>query len=366
MSKDEGADFKFVFYDDHGKIEHVNEENGAQNETHKPMGTLACLAMGFETVARHPVLITIPTVLDLFLWLGPRLSLAPIFRRAEQFVIQLLTMDGVVGEAEEAYLLLQQVFGELAVEFNLFAMLTPAPLLGVPSLMAERMSVLRPFGSRPEIVVASLFFVMAWVLILGAMGLLCSAFYLRTVGVRVVEELEADLPGPEGSFSLWWQLVKLAVILLAVLFSFSLLTSAMVSCIGLVSFPLAAFLMTLFSSLALFVIVHLIFAVPGIILLRRKPLQAMRESLLLTRGDFLNVTLLILLILIVSRGLNFVWKLPAPETWSTLIGIAGHAFVSSALTATLFVFYYERLQFLEVLMQAFATKEAPAQSLVGE
>ena len=103
------------------------------------------------------------------------------------------------------------------------------------------------------------------------------------------------------------------------------------------------------------------FTIPGIVQLQRGLLQAVKESLLLTRSDFLNVTFLLLLIFVISRGFNFVWTLPEFNSWAATIGLAGHAFVSTALTATLFIFYQERLNFLEVLQQIRAAK---AQSIV--
>ena len=49
------------------------------------MSVLACLAAGFDIVARHPLTVSVPLLLDLFLWLGPRLSLAPFFLALDRF-----------------------------------------------------------------------------------------------------------------------------------------------------------------------------------------------------------------------------------------------------------------------------------------
>jgi hypothetical protein len=48
--------------------------------------------------------------------------------------------------------------------------------------------------------------------------------------------------------------------------------------------------------------------------------------------------------------------------------LAGHAFVSTALTAAVFVFYQERLGFLKILkkLRAAETQEATAQPLAGK
>ena len=116
----------------------------------------------------------------------------------------------------------------------------------------------------------------------------------------------------------------------------------------------------------MFVAFHLIFAIPGMVQLRRSPLHAIQESILLTRVDFVSISMLVLLILVISKGFNVVWTLPDPATWSNLIGIAGHAFVSTALTATLFVFYQDRLNFLPKMEKAVVPQEIPAHSLLGD
>jgi len=132
--------------------------------------------------------------------------------------------------------------------------------------------------------------------------------------------------------------------------------------IGLLSRGLAYFALTFSFAFLVFIAFHFIFAIPGMVQLRHSPLHALQESILLTRVDFVNVSLLVLLILIISQGFNVVWRLPDPARWSTLIGIAGHAFVSTALITTLFVFYQDRLNFLPTMEQARVPQEAPAHS----
>jgi len=58
----------------------VNQTNDAHEDIRRPMGALACIVTGFEVVARHPTLIILPLALDLWLWLGPRLSIAPVLQ----------------------------------------------------------------------------------------------------------------------------------------------------------------------------------------------------------------------------------------------------------------------------------------------
>lgn len=345
----------------------MTEERKTQEEPRQPMGVLACLAAGFEIVARHPSIMIMPLLLDLFLWLGPRLSLAPIFMTLERFFTTFWTTGvSTMPEAQQMALLLTQTFNELAARYNLFAVLSPAPLLGAPTLMAEQMTLERPMGVRPEIVVASPLVVFGWIVLLIVVGFGINALYLRVVGRQVIAEMESPLPGPQSFWLLWGRLITLALILLSILGMLLFAGLSLAALISLLSTGLAFFVLTVWFALVAFVVFHLICVIPGMVQLCRSPLQALQESVLLTRVDFFNISLLVLLILVISRGFNVVWALPDPATWTNLIGIAGHSFVSTALITTLFVFYQDRLNFLPTMEKARVPQEIPAHSLMGD
>jgi hypothetical protein len=316
--------------------------------------------MGFEVVARNPELILTPLILDLFLWLGPRLSIAPIVQATKAFVHRWVLTDMSTPEVSEAAVMVDQVLSEVARTFDLFSALRPAPLVGVPVLMPYRITVARPFGARPELPVDSVGSMMGLTLLLMVVGLAFAALYLRGVGRRVIDETEAPLPGPRSSLTVWLEFLKFGALLLALLIIFLMAFSFFITLVGMVSMAVAGILVTLAFSSVLFVGVHLVFTIPGIVQLRRGSLRAIQESLILARSDFINVLFLLGLVLLISQGLNVVWSLPDPGSWSTLVGLAGHAFVSTGLTAALFIFYQERLNFLRILKQA-ATAHARAQ-----
>ena len=54
---------------------------------------------------------------------------------------------------------------------------------------------------------------------------------------------------------------------------------------------------------------------------------------------------LLILILVIGTGMNFLWRLTGTESWLTVFGIFGHAFISTALAVALFVFYRDRINF---------------------
>jgi hypothetical protein len=47
----------------------------------------------------------------------------------------------------------------------------------------------------------------------------------------------------------------------------------------------------------------------------------------------------------VTAGLDYLWSLPAEDSWMLLVGIAGHAVVTSGLLASTFVYYQDRYRY---------------------
>ena len=87
-------------------------------------GVWSALASGFDLTAKHPWLLLLPIVLDIFIWLGPRLRFQTII---EQIVATL-------PEEAEVLTLAEQLL-EVGPYTNLFSVFS-VPLVGVPVLLA--------------------------------------------------------------------------------------------------------------------------------------------------------------------------------------------------------------------------------------
>jgi hypothetical protein len=61
---------------------------------------------------------------------------------------------------------------------------------------------------------------------------------------------------------------------------------------------------------------------------------------------------LFMLIVLINIGLALVWNVPADDSWLLLLGLAGHALISTALVAATFVFYQDRLRWWIEMRQA--------------
>lgn len=323
------------------------------------MGILACLKAGFEIVSGHPTLMIIPIVLDVFLWLGPRLSLAPIFEGLALFLegeaaqSLLLTFPGGTQGVSE----LRQLF-EILGDYDFFSMLSlPIPFLGVPVLMPGYFSTEHLFGPRWIIPLGSPLQVLGVAIVLLVVGLGLNTLYLQMVGRTVIEETESVLPGPGSFFGLESRLVQFLWVLLAELLCLPLFVF-FYNFLAVFNQELAEFMLLGGYFFGCFAVMHLLFVVPGVVQVRRHLLAALRESVLLTRADFFYVVLLALLIFFIRRMSNSIWSMSDPTTWLMILGIAGHAFVDTALMAAIFVFYQERLSYIKMLQRIVAAQNA--------
>jgi hypothetical protein len=88
---------------------------------------------------------------------------------------------------------------------------------------------------------------------------------------------------------------------------------------------------------------HLVFVVPGLLLGRRRLLQAVGESILLSHVNLSSVIGLVVLTVVIYQGLAYAWTLPSSDSWALLVGIVGNAVVGTGLTGAAFLFYRDRL-----------------------
>lgn len=315
------------------------------------MGVVAALTAGFEAVNARLVLILLPLALDLFLWLGPRLSILPLMER----MVELLQPPPASGADAEG---MRQIFEALRASllnlgggFNLFSVLSTAPL-GLPSLMAARPVSQTPLGAPVIWPVDNglvYFFLFG---VFSLTGLLLGAFYFGGIAQQVRDtRLAWDLLARQV-WGDWARLTALAVLALAVVFLLGGPTLVMAVLLALIH-PLLGNLASIAgATLILWALIFGAFALPGIVLQQRGLLGALWDSVRLVQNSLPQTAGLFVAIALVNYGLNVVWNLPGGESWLILLGLGGHALVATALVAAVFVFYQDRYRWWVETQQA--------------
>ncbi|MGD2104069.1 MAG: hypothetical protein PVJ55_03005 [Anaerolineae bacterium] len=336
---------------------------GTPDRARRPRGVIGCLTAGFEMLTHSLHVVGVPVVLDLILWLGPRVSIGPLLQGFVDLLGSQPPSDPeIAGQIDQAARLLQQ-FGD---RFNLLSVLGGVPMFQVPSLLARRAPAGSPLGARQELPLSSVLALIPWWGTLALIGLVLGFFYLNEIAHQVGDDGSGTSGGgvvpsgerPEEAGEGIWAGVSKFLRFLA--FALGLMA------VGFIVFPLWVLLVALGASIAQplgvlmwvagvgllsYTALHLVFVVPGLLLGERGLLRAIGESVMLSHFSLSSVLGFVLLAVVIYEGLGYAWALPASDSWAMLIGIVGHAFVGTGLTGAAFVFYRDRVtagdQFLE-------------------
>src|SRR5688572_17749956 len=141
-----------------------------------PPGVISSLKAGFNAVSTHIGLILLPLALDVFLWLGPRLSvdqlISPFFR--------ILSDRARLDQTSAAQLNLMR---EIIEQFNLLSLLGKLQTfpVGIASLLAQTMPTKTPFGSQIVLEVPSVPVLIGLAFLLILFGWSLGGLYFRSV-----------------------------------------------------------------------------------------------------------------------------------------------------------------------------------------
>lgn len=307
-----------------------------EQESTRPLpGIFATISAGFDLTAHHLWLLLIPVVLDLFFWLGPRL-------RFEALITGLLEM--LPSEAEGLDQITQ--LASVASQTNLFTTLS-VQLIGVPVYLAGLAPEQTPI--HPATVdVGSWSSWAGLVIIFTVIGLLLTAVYYTLIAVCLGSE--EGVPGHQTAADHW---VKRALVswmrLLGLMLIFAIVTLILYapvvivgSILWLINPALGSLAVMGGLFLVTWVIVMLCMAPFGIVLNGRPVLRAVGESVRLVQKNFSTVIFLLFTIFLIGTLLDWLLVLVENGSWFTVVNIVGHAFVSTALVAALFIFYRDR------------------------
>lgn len=298
-------------------------------------GIWATIAAGFDLTAKNVWVLLVPVLLDLFLWLGPRLS----FNQLLHNMMGIWQSDPLLTQ------FLDMVPLESLGQTNLWATLS-VPLIGVPTLMTGVAPVQTPLlpdvvelGSYVELVVAFL--------ALTVLGLLLTAVYFGSVATAVRRQDAIGLQLVRvlrRSPQLWLQLLLLALLYLALVLAIYLMTLPVVVILGFFGSALLVVAMMVQFMMMIWAAVYWFF-VPHALVLNGRPLtRAVVESLQLVQRFLAPTMLLILVVLGLQQVMNWLMVLADDGSWLTGISLVAHAFVCTGLVTATFLFYRDRFR----------------------
>jgi len=308
-----------------------------------PPGVISSIKAGFDAISAHLTAILLPLLLDLFLWLGPRLRMDSLFNSIKADMTSIWQAGGMPA-ADIAQMM--DWYKATIPAINLFWLLRTLPI-GISGLLFPQHASQTPLGN-PSILEVTALNLIGWMFILTVVGWIGGGLYFRSVAwLSTGTENEQPL------------LVSRAIIQTVLL---SLLWSVLSMMIGIPLFFLLAVLLQfneflaniaiLFLSIAsMWLIVPLFFWPHGVFLKKQNFLTSMLSSVQMARFTLPSSSMFILTIFLLSVGLNYLWSIPPEDSWMTLVGIFGHAFVSTALLASSFIYYRDMNLWLQNVIE---------------
>lgn len=324
-----------------------------------PPGVIGSLRAGFDAVASHVWLILVPLALDIVLWLGPRLSVDGLLRPFVRYMF-LQARRGVAASEMNQFLEAQTIFLDGLQSFNLLSLVSKLRTfpIGISSLLAQTMPVDTPLGEQNIMQISSLPLLISIAFVLTAMGWVGGGLYFRWVSGIILGQEETGISLLRAIIqtlilSVCW-FIGLMVILLPMVFVLTLL--------ALINPILANGAIFVILLLAFWLVVPLFFMPHGIFARRQNAFISALTSLRMARFTFPTSGMFVISVLILSQGMNYLWSVPPNDSWMTLVGIAGHAFITTAVLAASFVYYRDMNVWLQTVFEQWQkTRTAPKQ-----
>jgi len=319
-----------------------------------PPRLIASVVAGFNTVANHAYLIIFPIVLDLILWFGPHVRIKTLFQPLVNAVFSELTSSNMIDmqALTQAAPDLKQT---LLDPVNLLAGLRSWPV-GVPSLFSFDGIMQTPLGSPllvelPSILSAFLFFLLVIVVGIFAGSIFFNSISNASIGLKKPFSL---------SLSLWQfrQCLILTFLLFVLLLLIALPVSFIVFLFAL--FQLLLFGYIVISFLLIWILMPLVFSAHGIFMFKLNAVPSIATSVRLVRSFLPGTGVFLMVAFLLNEGMNILWRIPPADSWMTLIGVAGHAFIASGLLAASFIYYGSGMRWMQENLQHAAARQTKA------
>lgn len=318
------------------------------NDTkYDPPRMIPSLVEGFNAVANNVYLIVFPIVLDLLFWMGPRL-------RVKKFFLPILLdaaelSSAAYGEQAVDFLeITREIWTSILEQFNLLFSLRTFPI-GIPSLLVSYMADINPIGFPINFDINSGNMVLVWLTALLFAGLLLGSIYYALTAHAVVGKRSLNMPLILNQIA---QAFILSIIFLVCVTILALPVSCLLSSMMLTMPSLGTFPIVILGMVLVWVFLPLVFSPHGIFASQLKATKSIVTSFRLVRSLMAATGMFFIILITINYGLDILWTTPEADSWLLLVGIFGHAFISSGLLAASFIYYDRGIKWLQSTVES--------------
>ena len=308
-----------------------------------PPKLIPVLVLGFNFVANNLELILFPIVLDVFFWFGPliriRELIIPVFDHAVQDMAAIYSSE-TMETIENSRPLLDGIFER----FNLLFSLRTFPV-GIPSLMWTKGILQNPFGKSTVLEMHSFPSVFGVVFLCFLLGAVFGSGYFRNIARVCMKDSKQFCLN--GFFYQVSQSILMLILLILVSLLFTMPSILLVSSISAFLPALGIFPLIIFGFILFRLLIPLVFMPHGIFIKKQNIFSSIAVSARLVRYFLPETGLFILVAITISYGLDLLWSTPSTDSWLMLVGIIGHAFISTGVIVASFIYYRKGLEWME-------------------
>jgi hypothetical protein len=311
-----------------------------------PPKLIPSIVEGFNAIANHIYIIVFPVLLDLFLWFGPLVRIKdlilPVMLNASDLSAP------AYGQDSQAFLqTAKEMWTSILEQFNLLYNLRSYPV-GVPSLLSYKGIQQNPLGALQIVELQSSTSAFWLIVALSLIGLVIGSLYFALIAhVTNPDDNKSKLKQIPAQIG---QCILLSVIICVILLFLSIPAVCLISSLVMFVPSLGSLPLMVFGLLLIWVLMPMAFSPHGVFANQLKATTAITNSIKLVRPLISIVGLFFTILILLGYGLDFLWSTPEPTSWMLLIGILGHAFISSSLIAASFVFYNNGMKWLNVVI----------------
>lgn len=297
------------------------------------------ISIGYHILNQRIWVLIIPIAMNLYIWHGTRLSLAPFFTHLHNelgVLASVFTPDPL--QQEQIVIHVQNADMRMPLAVANFVPVLPDSLLhNTPQIYDHVLYIRGPVG------VALSF------LAINILALLVSSMFLTilTTGVQSNRATHTRVPTRTQARVALNTAVRIALCLLAIagIFTFlfiPLLTILLALFVALPNLSTPLIIMPWFVAWFL-VYLYTGFSIEAILINRTGPIKAIASSITLVRNHFLSTIGFLIVSYGILRGLSIVWQILANNLVGQVLAIIGSAYIGSGLVAARLVYYQNRL-----------------------
>ena len=312
-----------------------------------PPRLIPALLAGFNTVTNHIGLILFPLGLDLLIWFGPQLKVDKLLKPIYANAIQTIT----TYNNTDMHQLLETAQKDMEIilsRINLTNTLSTFPF-GVPSLLAGQGIKATPMGIPVSYEISSIIFILLITAFFILVGLFLGSLYLSAIAYST--KIEKDKINAQDLIKKVVKGMGLFILLIIILIVLVVPILFVVSLFSLFSPGISQVILIISTFILIWLLIPLIFSPHGVFIGGMGIIQSILHSIKVVRSYLPGTGMFLLASILIAQGLDILWIAAPTNSWLTLVGITGHAFIYTALIAASFIYYQKSSEWTKEILE---------------